>query len=425
MVEAYRMLVNRMIKENINYPLHLGVTEAGEGEDGRIKSAVGIGALLEDGIGDTIRVSLTEEPELEIPVAKIIVDRYKFKPQKESKVIKEQIQINPFEYNKRETNTIKNIGGKNIPVVVTDFNHKENLTEDNLKAIGYEISPLTKKWIKKDIASDFIFVGNSSFDKLPDNLQIFVDIEVYRRNLEKSNVFPVYTKKSFLKSTIKSDAINLICISAKELDDDFIEQLKRDPSIVLVLESNSTDEMAEQRKCIFSLISGKCKTPVILKREYIDKSVEEFQLSAAIDFGTLLIDGLIDGVWLFVNNKITINTVNATAFNILQATRARISKTEYISCPSCGRTMFNIMEATAKIKAKTQHLKGLKIGIMGCIVNGPGEMADADYGYVGAGADKVNLYKGKKVIKKAIPAAIAVDSLIELIKENGDWINEK
>ncbi|OIP02139.1 MAG: 4-hydroxy-3-methylbut-2-en-1-yl diphosphate synthase [Bacteroidetes bacterium CG2_30_32_10] len=422
MVEAYRLLVNRMLKENINYPLHLGVTEAGEGEDGRIKSAAGIGALLEDGIGDTIRVSLTEEPEIELPVAKIIVERYNNRPQTEFPLIEEHFQINPFEYTKRETTTIKHIGGNNVPIVIADFSDLKNITEKDLTAIGYEFSTVTKKWLKKDTASDLIYIGNATC-QLPDYLQILVNSDNYKANLGKDNVFPVFNKKTFLETKIKSNTINFISISSNELDEGFIAQLKQDTSIVLIIETDSIDGMAEQRKTIFSLIANKCKTPVIIKRNYSNQSIDKLQLLAAMDFGALLIDGLIDGVWIAADKNTPRNIVNSTSFNILQATRARISKTEYISCPSCGRTMFNIMAATSIIKAKTQHLKGLKIGIMGCIVNGPGEMADADYGYVGAGADKVNLYKGKQVIRKGIPATIAIEALIELIKENGDWID--
>ncbi len=420
MVEAYRLLVNRMMNEVINYPLHLGVTEAGEGEDGRIKSAAGIGTLLEDGIGDTIRVSLTEAPELELPVAKNIVERYNKRLQTETIIAKEHFQTNPFEYNKRNTYTVKNIGGNNVPIVIADLSNMQNITGTDLKANGYELSPITKKWKKKEHASDYIYVGNASY-QLPEDAQILVNAAVYRQNLINKNVFPVFTKNEFIETLIKSELLNLIKISINELDDFFIAQIKTDPSIVLILETTSLDGMAEQRNAVFSLMANNCKVPIIIKREYKENNNEKVQLNVAIDFGALLIDGLIDGVWLCADN-VDKSLINTIAFNILQATRSRISKTEYISCPSCGRTMFNIMEATAKIKEKTLHLKGLKIGIMGCIVNGPGEMADADYGYVGAGSDKVNLYKGKQVIKKGIPSSIAVDALIELIKENGDWI---
>jgi (E)-4-hydroxy-3-methylbut-2-enyl-diphosphate synthase len=421
MVQAYRLLVSRMMKERMNFPLHLGVTEAGEGEDGRIRSAAGIGALLEDGIGDTIRVSLTEEPEKELPVAKTIVDMFINRPQN-PEILDNRILYTPYEYNRRVTNSILNIGGSNVTVVIADMSNKREIVPEDLFPIGYEITAPGKQCIRKPNAVDYIYTGKAKFNRLPEDVSILTDAEVFRKFKTRKNLFPLFTKGTFVKSTIRSEVMNFIQAKENELDVEFISLLKKNPTVVLVLTTVDMDLMAVQRKGILSLVEAGCKTAVIVKKNFRYVNKDEFQLAAAIHFGEILIDGLSDGIWITAGKKNLYKTINETSFNILQATRARISKTEYISCPSCGRTMFNIMAATIKIKACTQHLKGLKIAVMGCVVNGPGEMADADYGYVGAGKGKVNLYKGRELIKKGIPEVIAVEALIDLIKEYGDWI---
>ncbi len=381
MVQAYRLLVARMREEEMNFPLHLGVTEAGEGEDGRIKSAAGIGALLEDGLGDTIRVSLTEEPELEIPVAKAIANRYKNRSPKHIFNIT-KLTYNPYEFEKRNTKDVSNIGGKNeMPVVGLDWIYNTEY-QNNTKN---QIIPF-EKWNKNQKYS------------LP-----IIDLENYL--IKKDNIETAFVE-----------------ISSSDFTNNNIDKLSGKESIILVLKEESEFSTHAFRYAYVKLMKKKLNFPVILRRHYSEVSELELQLYAAIDFGALLVDGFGDGIWLESDTDISQTRLNDIALGILQASRARISKTEFISCPSCGRTLYNIQEATAKIREKTSHLKGLKIAIMGCIVNGPGEMADADYGYVGAGFNKINLYKGKEVIEKGIAEAKAVEALIDLIKSHGDWV---
>lgn len=407
MIQAYRLLANKMLAENMNYPLHLGVTEAGEGEDGRIKSAVGIGSLLEDGLGDTIRVSLTEEPEAEIPVAKILAERYK---NRVGSTIEEiDSPVNPFEYQKRLSNLVLNIGGKVPPRVFLDLTNKDKISELDL-GMGMQ-------------KCDFVYLDDttkiSGFEK---DVDILLDYEGWLKDREKENCYPVYTVSSYLNSEDKSTRANFIKCSLVDLNEDFLVAIKSDSKVVLILETSNTHGMAEQRTAFFKLILASCRAPVIINRNYEKLSTEEFQMYAATDCGALLIDGLGDGIFLQAEN-IEPSIIKQSSFGILQASRTRISKTEYISCPSCGRTLFDLQKTTALIRDRTDHLKGLKIGIMGCIVNGPGEMADADYGYVGTGIGKITLYKQQVVVKKNVPEAAAVDELIELIKENGDWVD--
>jgi len=420
-VQAYRLLVNKMQEEGMNYPLHLGVTEAGEAEDGRIKSAVGIGTLLEDGLGDTIRVSLTEEPEFEIPVAEEILKRYKNRAGHDAIKKIAQNPLTPFEYNRRKTTSALNIGDKNVPIVMADFSGKENITSASLFALGYQYSVPLDKWNITDTACDYVFVGDNSVDfETPGTLGVIYNHKTWLTHTEKG--YPFVDVKSYLDGCELSKKLNILYITLPDLSEELIATLKTDATTVLMIDTYNTHGMAEQRKLFIELINNDCYTPVVIGRAYGNLSKTQLQLQAATDMGALLIDGLGDGIFVAAENCGGDKSVNETAFGILQASRTRISKTEYISCPSCGRTLFDLQETTAKIRAVTSHLKGLKIGIMGCIVNGPGEMADADYGYVGTGMGKITLYKEKEVVQRNIPEIEAVDSLIGLIKKHGDWI---
>ncbi len=354
MVHSVRLLIAAMNKENMHYPLHLGVTEAGDGEDGRIKSAVGIGALLSDGIGDTIRVSLSEEPELEIPVARKLVDY--IQTRNNHPVITGTLceKFIPYSYNRRKTDVVNNIGGEKPPIVIAKLSS------------NYSIQP------------DFIF---SDFTK----------------------------------------NVRFTQLNCSELSTEKIQQFSKEKDNVLLLASSHINPAGELRAAFHLLLNNDCKIPVIIHRCYEENDIESLQIKAGADLGSLFIDGFGDGIYLQNKGNVTSEQINSIAFGILQATRVRISKTEYISCPGCGRTLFDLQTTIARVKEKTSHLKGLKIGIMGCIVNGPGEMADADYGYVGAGKGKISLYKKKVCVEKNIPEEEAVDKLIELIKKEGDW----
>jgi (E)-4-hydroxy-3-methylbut-2-enyl-diphosphate synthase len=424
MVEAYRLLVNHMIENGMNYPLHLGVTEAGEGEDGRIKSAVGIGTLLEDGIGDTVRVSLTEEPEFEIPVAQELVARYSSRINHDPIDEIETYPINPFEYKRRTTNQVLNIGSESAPIVLADLSLKKEIKPSSLFAYGYQYSVPLDKWNMTDQAADYIFVNNHLVNfAIPGNLGVVQTHETWLENKEKPRHFPFLNISEYIGKAEKSTILNFIYACLSELNETFISKLKTDKTAVLLIDTFNQHGMAEQRKLVIELMHADCKTPLIIGRTYVDLTPDQLQLQSATDMGALLIDGFGDGVFIAAKNCGPEQMINQTAFGILQATRTRISKTEYISCPSCGRTLFDLQEVTAKIRARTEHLKGVKIGIMGCIVNGPGEMADADYGYVGTGPGKISLYKEKEVVKRNVPEAQAVDDLISLIQEHGDWIN--
>jgi (E)-4-hydroxy-3-methylbut-2-enyl-diphosphate synthase len=422
MVQAYRMLMAEMLKTGRVYPLHLGVTEAGEGEDGRIKSAVGIGTLLEDGLGDTIRVSLTEEPEFEIPVAKKLAERYDKRDNHEAIIpFNFELPYNPYEYNRRTSNSVINIGGKNSPVVVSDLSHFESIKQAHLFAYGYTYNVADDKWNIKEQAVDYLFCRTAPSFELPGTLSVIVESENWE---EKNQTYPIFKSiNAFQSATSKSSKLNFVRIDAhniKALTD--CKNVLKDETIVLVLSSNNLHRMAEQRRFFIELMHLGITNPVIPYKTYKNIDNESFQLFASTDFGALLIDGMGDGVWLHTEQCSTPQLNTSTAFGILQATRTRISKTDYISCPSCGRTLFDLQITTAKIRSRTNHLKGLKIGIMGCIVNGPGEMADADYGYVGVGKGKINLYKERTVVKKNISEDEAVNELVNLIKEYGDWV---
>lgn len=431
MVQAYRLLVSRMMEYGWNYPLHLGVTEAGEGEDGRIKSAVGIGTLLEDGLGDTIRVSLTEEPEKEIPVALDLVNRYSNRALHAQISPIQDFPIKPFEYNKRVTNNIKNIGGVSVPVVIGDASdflkktHDSEFKQAHFFGFGYSYSISLDKWNLSEQAVDFIYLGNHSINfEIPGSVGIIQNSEAWKLNSARERHYPLFCGSELFNSPILHPTLNFLSVDAAHINPDFLNKIASLTNVVLVLETQNLHGMAEQRRFIVELIKNEIKIPVVLRRSYKNLSENKIQLQAATDLGALLLDGLGDGVWITTDN-IPAATATSTAFGILQASRTRISKTEYISCPSCGRTLFDLQETTAKIRSRTEHLKGVKIGIMGCIVNGPGEMADADYGYVGTGIDKITLYKGKEVVKRNVNSDQAVDELITLIKSYGDWVEPK
>ncbi|HPN37363.1 MAG TPA: (E)-4-hydroxy-3-methylbut-2-enyl-diphosphate synthase [Melioribacteraceae bacterium] len=424
MVQAYRLLIAKMEEEGMNYPLHLGVTEAGDGEDGRIKSALGIGSLLEDGIGDTIRVSLTEPPENESPVAINLAKRYLNRNSHNPIPEIQKYFINPFEFKKRETFDILSIGLQNVPKVVADFSNLNLIKIDDLDNIGYSYDSQTDKWNISDQAADLIYLGNNSINfELPNTLKPIYNYSKWNDLPEKTSSFPYYNLFDYLNASKKSFVANFVEISINELDK--IKNKILDDTVIIVLITENTHGLAEHRYCFNYLIESQIKNPVIIKRKYTDLSTEQQMLYASTDMGGLLIDGLGDGVWLDTVGKHNIEFINRIQFGILQAARARISKTEYIACPSCGRTLFDLVEVTNAIREKTGHLKGVKIAVMGCIVNGPGEMADADYGYVGSGIGKITLYRGKEVVKKSIDSEFAVESLIDLIKEDNLWIEKK
>ena len=422
MVQAYRLLVNKMDAEGMNYPLHLGVTEAGEGEDGRIKSAVGIGTLLEDGLGDTIRVSLTEEPEYEIPVAKSLVDRYAHRKEHEKIAVKTDFDLSPFEYQPRKTNSVLNIGGDNVPRVMADLALEPQINRDTLTQLGYQYFEAEDKWGIGDFACDYIFVNKKSVDfDIPGTLGI---VQAYSAWIEekKTNIYPFLYAKQYLDIPHLHPELNFIYVTLPELSADLLSQFKNDITAVLLIDTYNEHGMAEQRRLFMELMFENCQIPVIIGKAYGDVTPEKLQLYSATDMGALLIDGLGDGVFIEAEGCGSLEQVNQTAFGILQASRTRISKTEYISCPSCGRTLFDLQETTALVRNRTSHLKGIKIGIMGCIVNGPGEMADADYGYVGTGVEKISLYRGQNVVQANLPMEEAVDALIDLMKEDGVWV---
>ena len=427
MVQAYRLLVETMVKEGMNYPLHLGVTEAGDGEDGRIKSAVGIGTLLEDGLGDTIRVSLTEDPEFEAPVAKALADRYVFRS-KESETKSSVSQpsptktYSPYAYARRITESVQHIGGHHHPVVMIDVS-AENLKDPYfLSAVGYNYSAGLDKYNLADQACDLAFLSDNlpSFS-FPGNLKQVYNYQTWLGLKDKNNCHPLFSLDEFNESVVKDEHLNFVEIDAAHFNHLSLHQLI---NVVFVLKTSANHGMAEQRAFFVALQEKNIQVPVIIKRTYQEYDADHLQLYASTDFGALFTDGFGDGIWIDARNA-DLALLNSTSFGILQATRTRISKTEYISCPSCGRTLFDLQETTQLIRSRTDHLKGLKIGIMGCIVNGPGEMADADYGYVGTGPDKITLYRGQEVVKKNVTTAFALDELIDIIKGDGNWVEKE
>jgi len=441
MVKAYRLLVEKMVSENMNYPLHLGVTEAGDGEDGRVKSAVGIGTLLEDGLGDTVRVSLTEEPEREAPVAIALVNRYskrqanlELQPKQEIIQLSTDTPIVP--YTSEEVNTF--IGGALVPRIVVDIS-KENLKDAQiLTKVGYRYDILLDKYHMGEQSVDFVYLADSlpSFT-MPANLKQIYNYDTWFQLADKTNIHPLFTLAQFVAADYKDTVLNMVKICNSDLLTPLFESLQLDKTVVFIVETDYLHGMADQRQFFRNLQEIGINNPVIIKRSYPkedfsgpigeymnpEEPISKIQLYASTDLGALLIDGLGSGIWID-SPATALENIASLSFGILQATRSRISKTEYISCPSCGRTLFDLQETTQMIRSRTNHLKGLKIGIMGCIVNGPGEMADADYGYVGAGPDKVTLYRGQQVVKKNVSSAHALDELIKIIKDDGLWIEE-
>jgi (E)-4-hydroxy-3-methylbut-2-enyl-diphosphate synthase len=458
MVQAYRLLIQTMYGEfGVCYPLHLGVTEAGDGEDGRIKSAIGIGTLLEDGIGDTIRVSLTEDPEFEIPVCRDLVKRYQTREKFSLPAADDTVMLpdmtpvpsiqnlpwSPFGYRRRDTVAADRIGGKQVPVVISDYLEEETVTPESLRAIGYTYLPETDKWLISDSAADYLYTGDRlpGF-ALPGTLKVICNYSRWKESGQGGTILPLLTTEEYLEQQ-SPEVTHFALFDCNRLDrwQDLIEKLRQNRHTVLCLESTHVHTMPSVRRFIAELMLEKVPYPVILCVESSDETIDEQLIHFSTEAGALFLDGLGDGIWLW-NHMQHINQIrvsgrtyleisnnhqflNNTAFSILQATRTRISKTEYISCPSCGRTLFDLQETTARIRSVTHHLKGLKIAIMGCIVNGPGEMADADFGYVGSGPGKITLYKGKEIVKRNVDSAIAVDELISLLRENDVWIEKQ
>ena len=422
MVQAYRLLINKMEEEGMNYPLHLGVTEAGGGEDGRIKSAVGIGALLEDGIGDTIRVSLTEEPEAEIPVAIKLVERYNNRLPHDPVPYIIENPLDPFEYKQRITNKIGRIGGRNVPVVIITAETDMFAEPGRLPAIGYIYDKETDKWMIGDAAPDFMYLGESDVSyPIPGTLNKIFDYHFWKNLKNRQESYPLFNLKEYLSSGEKSEKTDFVSLTINDLNEEVLQVLSADDKCVLMLDTDNKHAMAEQRRVFIELMNHHLGIPAIIRRTYDNTDEDRLILYASTDIGGLLIDGLGDGIWI-ESDSVKCDKINSICFGILQATRRRISRTEYISCPSCGRTQFDLQETTAMIRSRTEHLKGVKIAIMGCIVNGPGEMADADFGYVGSGPGKITLYRGKEVVQRGIDSGAAVNKLIELIKENGMWV---
>jgi len=399
MVKTVRLLAAVMEKEGMQFPLHLGVTEAGDGEDGRIKSALGIGALLADGLGDTIRVSLSEAPEAEIPVARKLVD---YIVQRHDHPYIPGADVPEFNYlspTRRETKPVHNIGGENLPVVIAAR------MDGNM-----EFNP--------QFMPDYVYTGRSVPEQLPEGMQCIIDADIW---MGQPNAWPAFKgdQMPFLSSCNAS--LKFLFITYMGLNDEAIACLKYHPEVVLVSQSNHPNRLGEQRALALQMMKEGLQNPIVFFEHYAEEEAENLQIKAAADMGALIFDGLCDGILLYNQGSLHPTLIDTTAFGILQAGRVRTSKTEFISCPGCGRTLFDLQSTIARVKAATSHLKGLKIGIMGCIVNGPGEMADADYGYVGAGRGKVSLYKKKECIEKNIPEEEAVEKLIELIKANGDY----
>ena len=458
MVQAYRMLINHMMDEfNECYPLHLGVTEAGDGEDGRVKSAAGIGTLLEDGIGDTVRVSLTEDPEFEIPVCRDLVKRFQQTEKPTAKIpaiSTTGLPYSPFEYKRRESFAVSNIGGKQVPVVIADLSKLDSITAKELERVGYKYDEATDKWSIGDMAADYIFIANQRLNfELPGTLKVIVYPETWKASAAtvagEQKYFPIFADSGYAEAEVKNDVLNFVMIDCYNDDTTlndytYLDVLANDPTVVLCLSSTNKNAMQSVRRMFIELMNRKIKNPVVLITDSHWETADEHLIHYSTECGALLLDGMGDGICLgmstnsyslqaanysqntagrnYLSSQSPEQFINNTAFTILQATRTRISKTEYISCPSCGRTLFDLQETTAKIRSVTNHLKGVKIAIMGCIVNGPGEMADADFGYVGSGPGKITLYKGKEVVKRNVDSEVAVDELINLLKENSAWV---
>ncbi len=420
-VQAYRLLVKKMIEEKMNYPLHLGVTEAGDGEDGRIKSALGIGTLLYEGIGDTIRVSLTEPPENEIPVAKKLVKKYS----NYKLIASSKYSVYNSHFKLRKSRAVLNIGGDNVPRVINDLDYINKISVDTLSELGYTYFEKTDKWGISDLACDYIDIGNKEIDfKIPGTLGVIQSFSVWKHS-KKDQHYPCLNVNEYLNTKDFHPKLNFLHITLSVLSDKIMHKIKNDSTVVLLLDTDNDNGLAEHRHIFNKIIKAEIDAPIIIGRYYGNLSLLDLQLYSSTDIGALFIEGLGNGIYLADENSGSLNQINSTSFGILQASRTRITKTEYISCPSCGRTLFDLQDTTAMIRSKTDHLKGIKIGIMGCIVNGPGEMADADYGYVGTGVDKISLYRGQKMVESSIDSKFATEALINLIKEDGNWIEPK
>lgn len=411
MVRSVRLLVAEMDREDMHYPLHLGVTEAGEGEDGRIKSAVGIGALLADGIGDTIRVSLSEEPEAEIPVAKHLV---RYIRRKQGHLLVPGVQAKNFDYlrpERRKTQAVGPIGGTQPPVVIVSEvqGAKEGVTQ------GPEA-----------LRPDYIYVGQQMPDLPVEGQRYIVDFNAFGRELQKhmnvaDYMFPIFPYNAMpYISAVPDTAPIFLVLPYGSCAEEYKACLKANPNVVVVVPSQHQNRLGEQRALVHELMAEGIENPVVFAQAYKHSQQEkaDLQLEAAADMGALMMDGLTDGLWLMNDGDIAMQDLTDTAYGILQAGRLRMVKTEYISCPGCGRTLYDLRTTIARVKEATKGMKGLKIGIMGCIVNGPGEMADADYGYVGAGVGRIALYRGKVCVERGIPEAEAVEHLLQLIKED-------
>jgi (E)-4-hydroxy-3-methylbut-2-enyl-diphosphate synthase len=451
MVQAYRLLIQQMDAEfGECYPLHLGVTEAGDGEDGRVKSAAGIGTLLEDGIGDTVRVSLTEDPEFEIPVCRDLVKRYTNRASSAKTIPAiDKIPYSPFAYQRRESFAVANIGARQVPVVIADLSKIESITPQHLQSVGYTYDAVSDKWNISDAAADYIFTGHQVLNfALPGTLRVITYPAAWVNVTDKEKYLPIFDASGYVAAEQKSRSLNFVmvdCFSDETPINDYtyLDELANDKTVVLCVSSTNPHAMPAVRRMFMELMNRKIQNPVILITDSNWQTTDEHLIHYSTECGALFLDGFGDGICLgmtpesyrqlsqgkqdtsgrnYGTNTSVEQFVNATAFTILQATRTRISKTEYISCPSCGRTLFDLQETTAKIRKVTHHLKGVKIAIMGCIVNGPGEMADADFGYVGSGPGKITLYKGKEIMKRNIESEIAVDELINLLKESDAWV---
>lgn len=407
MVRSVRLLVDTMDKEDMHYPLHLGVTEAGEGEDGRIKSAVGIGALLADGIGDTIRVSLTEEPEAEIPVARHLVDYIDRKAGHQLIPAETYEGFDWLRPERKTTKPVDNIGGGNVPVVMVSENADNAARDEDASK------------------ADYIYVGSNLPKERKEGKRYVVDYQLYVQADDKSQLYPIFPVTAMPFVSMVQAKLKFLVLQFGTPADEYLACLKTHPEIVVVCVSNHQNRLGSQRALVHEMMIAGVENPVVFAQMYRLNDAEEFQLEAAADMGALMIDGLCDGIWLMNDGDIALSTIEGTAFGILQAGRLRTSKTEYISCPGCGRTLYDLRDTIKRIHEATKDMKGLKIGIMGCIVNGPGEMADADYGYVGAGPGKISLYKGKECVEHNIPEGEAVERLLRLIKTDRPEIGNK
>lgn len=407
MVRSVRLLVDTMDKEDMHYPLHLGVTEAGEGEDGRIKSAVGIGALLADGIGDTIRVSLTEEPEAEVPVARHLVDYIDRKAGHQLIPAETYEGFDWLRPERRTTKPVDNIGGGNVPVVMVSENTDNAARDEDASK------------------ADYIYVGSNLPKERKEGKRYVVDYQLYVQADDKSQLYPIFPVTAMPFVSMVQAKLKFLVLQFGTPADEYLACLKTHPEIVVVCVSNHQNRLGSQRALVHEMMIAGVENPVVFAQMYRLNDAEEFQLEAAADMGALMIDGLCDGIWLMNDGDIAPSTIEGTAFGILQAGRLRTSKTEYISCPGCGRTLYDLRDTIKRIHEATKDMKGLKIGIMGCIVNGPGEMADADYGYVGAGPGKISLYKGKECVEHNIPEGEAVERLLRLIKTDRPEIGNK